>query len=583
MLLRSRLARVAVVVVAAWTVACAATALSMISSSRDGRDALRSARRGVGLTELLDGTLVDKVKDAADAFETAHDRASSAVWFPVRQAPVIGRQLRSTRALTGAVRQLAEEISDAGERAQALIDEAPSGPEGRLAVVEGLVNIVEGVESQIAAADLGPDDALVSPLADARDELAAELDDLGRDARHASAALSALARLLDGPSSTLVFAANNAEMRAGSGMLLAAGILDSQGGRGEVSDFESVEDVLAPAGSVALPDELEALWGWAEPDLEIRNLLLSPRFPVAAAVAADIWQKSGRPPVGGVIAIDPVALGAIVGVTGPVTVGSETFDEDTVVDELLHEQYVRFARSDRPERQERSADIASAVLRSAVDGDWDLVDMAEALRKAVAGRHLFMWSSDPEAQAGWEGVGVAGDLEPDSILLALNNRGAGKTDQFIRIDAGLESRRTEAGVDVSITVCIENRTPEDEPPTVTNDRPDIGLTAGQYRGILVASVPREARSVRIAGSPPLNVAGSDGPSRVIGFQLDLARGASREVVVELTLPLTWASVLIEPSARIPAIRWSDATGTWRDRSDERRTLTDGAVDLRACG
>ncbi|MFZ6004411.1 MAG: DUF4012 domain-containing protein [Actinomycetota bacterium] len=583
MLLRSLLTRIAAALLLAWTLACALTALSIISNSRDGRDALRSARRGVGLTELLDGTLVDKVEGAADAFDTAHDRASSALWLPVRRAPVIGRQLSSTRALTGVVRQLAEEIAEAGKRAQALIDDAPSGPEGRLAAVEGLVTIVEGVESQIAAADLGPDDALVSPLADARDELAAELDELGRDARHASAALSALARLLDGPSSTLVFAANNAEMRAGSGMLLAGGILESEGGRGDVSDFESVEDVVAPAGSVALPEELESLWGWAEPDLEIRNLLLSPRFPVAAAVAADIWQKSGRPPVEGVIAIDPVALGAIVRVTGPVTVGSETFDADTLVDELLHEQYVRFARSDRPERQERSADIAAAVLRAAVDGDWDLVDMAEALRKAVAGRHLFMWSNDPDAQAGWEGVGVAGDLEPDSILLALNNRGAGKTDQFIRVDAALESERTEAGVDVRITVCVENRTPEDEPPTVTNDRPDIGLTAGQYRGILVASVPGAARSVRVAGSPPLHVAGTDGPSRVIGLQLELARGASREVVVELTLPGSWASVLVEPSARVPAIRWSDASGTWRDRSDDRRPLTDGEVDVHACG
>ncbi|MEO6318941.1 MAG: DUF4012 domain-containing protein [Acidimicrobiales bacterium] len=565
-----------------WGAACTATALTALDRSQAGRDALRSTQRDVGLSQLLDGTVVAELDAAADAFEDAYDGATSPVWVPLRPAPVIGRHLASARALTRTLRDTARRIAEAGARAEVLIDTSRPGPSGRVAVVQGLQDVVDEIAGVIEEADLGPDDSLLGSFRSARAKLATELASLAEGAEQAGHALNALNDLLEGPSTNIVFAANNAEMRSGAGMLLSVGELRSQDGRGEVSDFVPVEDVVAPAGSVELPEELEALWGWAEPDQEIRNLLLSPRFPVAAGIAAEVWTASGRAPVDGVLAIDPVAIGELVEVTGPVQVGEDRFDGATIVDELLHEQYVRFGREDRPERQERSAEIASAVLRQVIDGDWDLVDMVQALERAVDGRHLLAWSRHEAVQAGWEALGAEGDLDADSLLIALNNRAAGKTDPFVRVDAAMTSETGDEAVEISVALCIRNGIPDGEPPTVTNDRPAIGLSSGDYRAILTASLPAAARSVRFEGIETLNVAGADGPSQVIGYQLQLPRGTATEVVLRFELPATWSSLVVEPSARVPAIRWSDERGQWRDRAAKRRPFAEGADPEQAC-
>src|SRR4029078_2500220 len=78
---------------------------------------------------------------------------------------------------------------------------------------------------------LGPGNALVGPLADARHKFAKQLHKARTamaDRRDASAGIGQMAV---GPSKYLLLAANNSEMRSGSGMLLSAGVLTTFGGQ----------------------------------------------------------------------------------------------------------------------------------------------------------------------------------------------------------------------------------------------------------------------------------------------------------------------------------------------------------------
>lgn len=571
-----------VVIVVAWSASVVAIAATALERGGAGREALREARRAAGLRELLDGTVSERVAEAADAFDDANRRTHSPLLAPLRLTPVLGRHLASGKALTQSARDVAHEIADAAMEGETLLERGEQGPEGRLEVVEAMLELVGRITSVAESADLGPADALVGPFSDARSDFETELDDLIFYARRAQLGLAALADLLRGPSTTLVFAANNAEMRAGAGMLLSVGAMQTQGGRSDVGDLVPVEEINEAATPVELPSELASLWGWAEPDREIRNLLLSPRFPVAAEVGAGIWESAGQGSVDGVIAIDPIAIGEIVEVSGPLTVGDERFNGGTLVDELLHEQYVRFARDERSERKERSAEVAAAVMRAVVDGDWDLIDMVEALERAVAGRHLLAWSRDPATQAGWEALGVEGDLSSDSVMVALNSRASGKIDPFMRLDATMAASRSDSGIDVSIDLCIRNTTPIDEPPTVTSDRPAIGLSAGDYRGILAVSVPLAASNVRFEDVSTLHVSGLDGPSQVIGYQILLRRGEAHSAALRFTLPAGLDHLVVEPSARVPGVRWRDARGSWTDDRARSRRLREGSVAQPPC-
>ena len=61
-------------------------------------------------------------------------------------------------------------------------------------------------------------------------------------------------------------------------------------------------------GSQEYDAEFTALWGFANPDEEWRNLVLSPRYPASADLARDMWAALGRPPVDGVLMVDIAAL-----------------------------------------------------------------------------------------------------------------------------------------------------------------------------------------------------------------------------------------------------------------------------------
>ena len=69
--------------------------------------------------------------------------------------------------------------------------------------------------------------------------------------------------------------------------------------------------------------------------------------------------------------------------------------------------------------------------------------MADAISAAATGRHVLLWSADPRTQAAWSGAGVAGQLQPSSIMADIINRGGNKLDQYLSEDVSL--RLTTAG------------------------------------------------------------------------------------------------------------------------------------------
>ena len=70
--------------------------------------------------------------------------------------------------------------------------------------------------------------------------------------------------------------------------------------------------------------------------------MLSPRFDASAPLATQMWAAVERGSVDGVIALDPIALQAILAATGPIQVGTLTVNADNVIGELLHGQYLRY-------------------------------------------------------------------------------------------------------------------------------------------------------------------------------------------------------------------------------------------------
>lgn len=568
---------VAVAVLAVWAAAAWASLRGARSDAERGLAAVRAAERRTRPADLVEGRALGPLAEGRRAFESAHRRLARPVLVPIRVMPVAGRQLRSATALAAAAAEVARVGTRlVGQASDALEAEHDSGP-GRVALLRRMARVTGRAERELSGVQLGPAQALVGPLHDKRAELAARLVEVRTGLRSAHRVADGVAAMLAGPRRYLVLAANNAEMRAGSGMFLSVGELTLADGDLRLGELRPSGDLtLAPERAPAVDDpDLAARWGWLHPNREWRNLGASPRFPANAALAARMWAAGGRPAPEGVLALDPVALRAVLAATGPVTVGGRSVGAADVVELLTHDQYAGITSLDdaaQAARREQLGVIAASALGALQQGDWNVPRLASGLAEAARGRHLLAWSSLPGEQRAWETAGVAGRLGAGSLALAVLNRGGNKLDHFLEVDARLDLRpaadATDA-TDATLEVTLANRTPEGEGPYVAGPFPGSGAGPGDYVGLLSVNLPGAATGAAVEGRQDLAAAGSDGPTTVVAVPVRVDRGAETTSVVRFRLPGRRGALRVEASARVPAVRWRAAGRSWESGEAHR--------------
>jgi hypothetical protein len=249
-------------------------------------------------------------------------------------------------------------------------------------------------------------------------------------------------------------------------------------------------------------------------------------------------------------------------------------DQGNVEEELLHDQYVRFPdQEDTSERRDTLGSISHAAFEAIDTGSTPLSALATALAPPSRGRHIMVWSNRPAEEAGWQALGVGGRLGADSLLVSVLNRGGNKLDHFLRVDADLALAPSGRGTAGTLTLHLANTVPDGEPPDVAGPyRAKDGSTSGVgknvYLGIVSVDLPGTAHQSRFDGVDELGVAGADGACRVVGFQMQLAQGESRTYVLHFLLPGGHGTLRVEPSARVPAIRWRTKGMTWTDGASQ---------------
>ncbi|MDP9441789.1 MAG: DUF4012 domain-containing protein, partial [Actinomycetota bacterium] len=462
----------------------------------------------------------------------------------------------------------------AGDVQAALADPPASGAQ-RVAALEQLGSSVRRAERDIRVVPLGPRDGLVRPLAKARNRLAGEIAQTQDALRKAAAVTTGLSDLLRGPRRYLLLATNNAEMRAGSGMILSAGVLSVADGEVSLEELQPAAELQLPGAGVTVEGDQAARWGWTNPGREWRNLAMTPRFDATAPLAAKMWEARTGQPVDGVVALDVIALRAVLVATGPVEVGDLQVGPDNVERHLFHDQYEGLAydrtfEAVQSARRDELGVIARAAVAVLQGGGLDLKRLGTEFAGAAAGRHALLWSKHPPEQHAWEAAGVSGQLASSSVLPAVLNRAGNKLDQYLEMEADLQATRGRDGShDVTVTLRLTNKAPDRLPPYVGGPHPDTDVAPGTYLGLVALSVPGEARDLTFGPGVATNVIGPDGPTRVVATEVQLARGEQRSLVAGFHLPATETELLIEPSARVPPVRWRTGAKTW---IDERRRI-----------
>lgn len=568
---RRWLRRVVLLAIVLAVAAMAATAALAAIDAASGYRTLRTAQREL-LQDARPEDLEDRFVRARERFDDASERADSAILAPVRVLPLFGRQVRTFRSLSDAAGQVTTIAMDALEDMPTDVDSVP--PKDRSDLARRLGRVAKNATRKLEAIDVGEGSWLITPLARQRENFVEELERVRSIAKRAAVLGDTLPSFLEGPRSYLVLAGNNAEMRAGQGMFLSAGVLTVKDGRFELGEMEPTSRMKLPPDAVELTGHMAALWGSLHPNREWRNLGLSPRFGKTAKLAQRMWKAQGRGDVDGVLAIDAVALKGLLKATGPVEVNGKKFSESNVVRQVLHDQYIGASVSllGKTERREQLSDLARAAMDAFDDGGWKPVRLVRELARAAAGRHLLGWSSREGEGALWEAAGVEGALGADSLLVGVLNRGGNKLDQFLRVDVRLSiDEGTRGSQAATLRIRLANETPRREPGYVTGPHPLSDAKKSEYLGILAVNLPGRAKDASINGVDDLSPGGRDGQTVVVGASTRIARGAERTYVIRFSLPAAQRGLVVEASARVPPIRWTFGGDRWDDAIERRLT------------
>ena len=567
---------------AAATLRLAATAKDL----RAARDLLVTASEQVERGEL--GAAQTRLAEAEQLLLAANNRLHTSPELDIVGAlPIVSDNLQALQETVEVALQLVAGGGSVLDVAQPLQDD-----QGRLEVPlqEGALPLetIRQAAREVNAlavslpvpAERSGDRYVVESIREVRTRVFEEADARREQLANVAQALDLIGEMAgaNGPRRYLIAVANTAEMRGTGGMILTYGVLESADGEFDLPNFGTIDELFLPRpvdpAAVDVPVDEFARWLGLDQTRLWRNVNLVPDFAVVAPRMEAMYEAVAREPVDGVIQIDAAGLAAILEGIGPITVeGVGEVNAGNVVALTLNEAYTLFP--DRDQRQEVLGDVAEVTFERLVEGEYaSLRPLGEAVADAAAERHIMFRSSRAQAATASAFFGADGSLPPpddlDHAMLTVQNFGRNKLDYYLDTAVRIAGQRPPGtSARLGITVTVTNTAPADvdEPAYVFGDprASGSGVPPGSYAGVVSIYLPTgtvlHGSSGQTVVAPAL---GTEGGRTFVGWEIELAPGASSVVDLDVTFPprpRTGAAFELVPMPRVRPTVWELAIDT----------------------
>ncbi len=346
----------------------------------------------------------------------------------------------------------------------------------------------------------------------------------------------------------LVAIQNPAEARGTGGLIGAYAVIEADRGAVRLREIGSntrLESSHRPV--LNLGRDFRDLYG-ADPGLWL-NANLSPHFPYAARLWLALWKRQFAERLDGVVAVDTVTLGYLVGATGPVRVDATTeLTGGTTAAFFMRDLYVRYPRNDQNEARDRLSNrLGTTIVRNLLSGRGDAGPLVNAVARAASQRRALVYSAHAEEEKDLAATPVSGELvssgRPD-LTVVVNNGGGNKLDFYL-----------DRTVTYALGACRPGDRSNRITVTLTNHAPPAGLPEWVRGNLLPAAngitLPAGTNRVLVyvyatAGSR-LGAASVDGAALsvrygaerghpVIAFPVDVRPGQTRSVRLDVAEP-----------------------------------------------
>ncbi|MCP2365864.1 hypothetical protein BCL57_000006 [Agromyces flavus] len=378
---------------------------------------------------------------AAEARRLTDDQ----LWRAFEWVPVAGPNLAAVRVASTSVDELVDGVVrpattlslDALKPAGGAIDLVALADLSE--VVDGVADTIDEVSTELASVDR---DQLIGPVADGIGQLDEAVGQVEPMIGPASTALEVLPKALgaDGPRNYLLLFQNNAEARGTGGNPAALLLVNVTDGKITIAQQASSSDFQNGRATpiVELDPETEALYG-DKIGRYMMDVTLTPDFAETSELIRAFWAESFGSQVDGVVSFDPVALGYLLGATGPVTLPTgEKLTADNTASTVLNDVYFRY---EEPEAQDAFfAAAAASVFKVITSGSGETDALVEALARSVdEGRLMYAPSDAAEAEV-IAGSRITGALPADNdeqsvVGVYVNDVTQGKMDYYLQLDA----------------------------------------------------------------------------------------------------------------------------------------------------
>lgn len=419
------------------------------------------------------------------------NETASPLWTVAAKLPAVGGDVTRVITLVDVMQDLSDGVMTPAADAMdgVSMDSLLADKSIDVDTLTTLCNTLTEVQPEIAQAAstvdaLGDADTeqLQEPLSDAREKL----DEVNRIATDVAQIGPQLPAMLGSEKAQnyLVVVQNNSEIRSTGGSPDSYAVVTIDNGQISLGGFGVASESTGKEAIPLTDEESNVTVSIMETDADkaLSDVNAVPSFPRAAQLMAGCLEKESGQQVDGVIAVDPVFLQSLLGLTGGVTTSDGTKVDGTNAAQILLNQTYYLADNEQDPFYAQVAGLALNTILSNM-GNVSLSGIESAIAQGMHEGRFLVYMDDADAESAIAEIGAAGEVNQDATHpvtgFYVSDKTGAKLDWYLdmRSTVSEPTINADSSKSYTVTVTLGNTTTLDQmkdelPAAITGSTPE---------------------------------------------------------------------------------------------------------------